>query len=35
MHSSSAVTPKLQLAAEHPLTGGCWNLPKKIPHVQA
>ena len=35
MHSSSAVrTPKLQLTAEQPSTGGCWTPPKKIPHVQ-
>ena len=30
MCSSSPVrTPKLQLAAEQPLTGGCWITPKK------
>ena len=29
MHSSSARTPKLQLAAEQPLRGGCWSPPKK------
>ena len=30
MHSSSpARTPKLQLAAEQPLTGDCWIPPKK------
>ena len=30
MHSSSpARAPKLQLAIEQPLTGGCWNPPKK------
>ena len=28
MHSSSARTPKLQLAAEGPLTGECWISPK-------
>ena len=33
MRSSSARTPKLQLAAE-PLIGECWILPKKIPHIQ-
>ena len=27
-------TPKLQLAAEQPLTGDCWIPPGKIPHVQ-
>ena len=35
MHSSSpARTPKLQLAAEQPLTGECWIPPKKNTHVQ-
>ena len=35
VHSSPLVrTPKLQLAAEQPLTGECWIPPKKIPHVQ-
>ena len=35
MHSSSpARTPKLQLAAEQPLTGECWISPKTIPHIQ-
>ena len=30
MHSSSpARTPKSQLAAEKPSTGGCWNPPKE------
>ena len=29
VHSSSARTPKLQLAAEQPLTGECWIPPKK------
>ena len=30
MHSSSpARTPKSQLAAEKPSTGGCWNPPRK------
>ena len=30
MNSSSPVrTPKLQLTAEQPLTGGCWITPKK------
>ena len=30
MHSSSPVrTPKSQLAAEKPSTGGCWNPPRK------
>ena len=33
--SSPARTPKLELAAERPSTGGCWNPPqKKIPYVQ-
>ena len=33
--SSPARTPKLELAAEWPSTGGCWNPPqKKIPYVQ-
>ena len=33
--SSPARTPKLQLAAEQPLTGECWIPPKKkIPHTQ-
>ena len=34
MHSSPPVrTTKSQLAAEQPLTGGCWNPPKKdTPH---
>ena len=27
--SSPARTPKLQLAAEKPSTGGCWNPPKE------
>ena len=31
MRSSSARTPKLQLAAEQPSTGECWIPPKKIP----
>ena len=32
---SSARAPKSQLAVEQPLTGGCWNLPKKkIFHIQ-
>ena len=37
MCSSSPVrTPKLQLAAEQPLTGKCWNPPKKdTPHPRA
>ena len=35
MCSSSPVrTPKLQLAAEQPLTRECWIPPKKITHVQ-
>ena len=35
MHSSPpARAPKLQLAVEQPLTGGCWNPPKKDIHVQ-
>ena len=38
MHSYSLVqnsrTPKLQLAVEEPLKGGCCNPPKKIPHIQ-
>ena len=34
MRSSSARTPKLQLAAEQPSTGECWSRQKKIPHVQ-
>ena len=29
MHSSSARTPKLQLATEQPSTGECWIPPKK------
>ena len=37
MHStSSARTPKSQLAAEQPSTGGCWNPPEKdTPHLRA
>ena len=37
VHSSSpARTPKLQLAAEQPWTGKCWNPPKKdTPHPRA
>ena len=31
---ASARTPKLQFAAEQPLTGECWIPPKKIPHIQ-
>lgn len=29
--SSAARTPKSQLAAEKPSTGGCWNPPKGTP----
>ena len=29
MHLSSARAPESQVAVEWPLTGGCWNLPKK------
>ena len=34
MHSSPPVrAPKSQLAVEQPLSGGCWNPPKKdTPH---
>ena len=33
MHSSPARAPKLPLAVELSLTGGCWNPPKKdTPH---
>ena len=32
--SSPARTPKLQLAAEQPLTGKCWIPPKKIPYPE-
>ena len=33
--SPLARAPKLQLAVEQPLTGGCWNPPKKKrPHIQ-
>ena len=37
MHLSSPVrTPKLQLAAEQPLTGECWISPKTdTPHTRA
>ena len=37
VHSSSPVrTPKLQLTAEQPLTGGCWIPPKRdTPHPRA
>ena len=31
---SPARNPKLQLAAEQPLTGECWISTKKIPHIQ-
>ena len=35
MHSSSSArTPKLQLASEQQSTGECWIPQKKIPHVQ-
>ena len=34
MCSSPTRTPKSQLAAEQSSTGGCWNPPKKIPHIQ-
>ena len=36
MHSSSVRTPKLQLAADQPLTGECWIPPKKdTPYARA
>ena len=34
MLSSPSRAPKLQHAAEQPLTGECWIPPKKIPHIQ-
>ena len=35
LHSTPpAKVPKLQLAVEQSLTGGHWNAPEKIPHVQ-
>ena len=36
VRSSSVTTPKLQITAEQPSTGGCWVPPKKdIPHPRA
>ena len=34
MHSSSARTPKLQLADEQASTEECWSPQKKIPNIQ-
>lgn len=34
MCSSPARTPKHQVAAEQPLTGGYWSPPKKISRIQ-